>query len=53
MSPEGRDRLLVAVPFHRMIGVMHALDQGVGLGREADLQAAERDIDALGRVERV
>ncbi len=47
------DLLLVAVPFHRMIGVMHALDHGVGLEREKDLEAAERDIDALGRVEHV
>ncbi len=47
------DRLLVAVPFHRMLGVMRALEEGVGLEREEDLVAAERDIEALGRVERV
>jgi hypothetical protein len=43
----------VAVPFHKMIGVRHALDHGVGLEREQDLEAAETDLDALGRVERV
>jgi uncharacterized protein (DUF169 family) len=45
--------LLVAVPFHRMLGVMAALESGVGSGREAGVEAAEREIDELGRVEAV
>ncbi len=47
------DQLLVSVPFHRMIGMMEALDRGVGGGRDEGLQAAERQIDELGRVEAV
>ena len=44
------DQLLVAVPFHRMIGILHALDQGVGGKREEEAETVERQIDALGRV---
>ena len=47
------DQMLVGVPFHRMLGVMHALEQGVGGGRDDALEAAERQIDELGRVEAV
>ena len=45
-----QDHLLVAVPFHRMIGILHALDQGVGGGREEAPESVERHIDELGRV---
>jgi uncharacterized protein (DUF169 family) len=48
-----QDQLLVAVPFHRMIHVMHALDQGAGRGLEEHAEAVERQIDDLGRVEAV
>jgi uncharacterized protein (DUF169 family) len=44
------DQLLVAVPFHRMIGILHALDQGVGGRGEEEPESVERQIDALGRV---
>jgi uncharacterized protein (DUF169 family) len=44
------DQLLVAVPFHRMIGILHALDQGVGGEREEEPESVERQIDELGRV---
>ncbi|HVN75129.1 MAG TPA: DUF169 domain-containing protein [Thermoanaerobaculaceae bacterium] len=48
-----QDQLLVSVPLHRMIGVMEALERGVGGERDAGLQAAERQIDELGRVDAV
>ncbi len=44
------DQLLVAVPFHRMIGIIHALDQGVGGRRMEKPETVERHIDELGRV---
>jgi uncharacterized protein (DUF169 family) len=44
------DQLLVAVPFHRMIGILHALDQGVGGRREEEPESVERQIDELGRI---
>ena len=44
------DQLLVAVPFHRMIGILHALDQGVGGEREGEPESVERQIDQLGKV---
>lgn len=47
------DRLLLSVPFHRMIGVMHALDQGVQRPRDQHPEALERQINALGPVERI
>jgi uncharacterized protein (DUF169 family) len=44
------DQLLISVPFHRMIGILHALDQGVS-GRGAETpEIVERQIDELGRV---
>lgn len=49
----GEDQLLVAIPFHRMIGVMNALEQGIGGGKDEALEEAERQIDELGRVEAV
>jgi uncharacterized protein (DUF169 family) len=42
--------LLVAIPMHRMIGVISALDQGVGGKREAVRENIEREIDELGGV---
>ena len=42
--------LLVAVPMHRMMGVISALDQGVGGEREEDRESVEREIDELGGV---
>jgi len=44
------DQLLVAVPFHRMIGILDALDQGVGGDGEEEPESVERQIDELGRV---
>jgi uncharacterized protein (DUF169 family) len=44
------DQLLLGVPFHRMIGILQALDQGVGGTREETPESVERDIDALGKV---
>ncbi len=44
------DQLLVTVPFHRMIGILHALDQGVGGAHEEEPESVERQIDALGKV---
>lgn len=44
------DQLLVAVPFHRMVGILHALDQGVGREREEEPESVERQIDQLGKV---
>lgn len=49
----GDDQLLVTVPLHRMLLIMTALERGVGGGRERDLEAAERQIDDLGKVEAV
>ncbi len=44
------DQLLVSVPFHRMIGILHALDQGVGRKRKEEPESMERQIDELGKV---
>lgn len=45
------DHLLLAVPLHRMLGIMEALDRGVGEeGREAN-ESIERQIEELGSVE--
>jgi len=44
------DQLLVSIPFHRMIGILHALDQGVGGEREEEPESIERQIDELGKV---
>ncbi len=46
------DVLLLAVPFHRMILVMHGLDQGVRRPEDQHPEALERQINALGPVER-
>lgn len=47
------DQLLVGIPFHSMIGIIHALDQGIGREGGADVESIERQIDELGRVEPV
>jgi len=47
------DQLLLGVPFHRMLGIMHALVQGVGGSRLEGRENMERQIDELGTVERV
>jgi uncharacterized protein (DUF169 family) len=44
------DNLLVAIPMHRMMGVISALEQGVGGEREAKRESIEREIDELGGV---
>lgn len=45
------DQLLVGIPFHRLISIMHALDHGAGGSREEKPEAVERQIEELGRVE--
>jgi len=47
----GDDQLLVGVPFHRLIGIMHALDHGASGTREDKPEAVARQIEGLGRVE--
>jgi uncharacterized protein (DUF169 family) len=47
----GPDELAVAVPLPRMLGIMHALAQGVGRGRVEDREQMERQIDELGKVD--
>jgi uncharacterized protein (DUF169 family) len=42
--------LLLAIPMHRMIGVISALDHGVGGEREQKRESIEREIDELGGV---
>jgi uncharacterized protein (DUF169 family) len=44
------NHLLVAIPMHGMIGVMSALDHGVGGEREEKRESIEREIDELGGV---
>lgn len=47
------DLLLVSVPFHRMIGIMHAFDQGLHRPHDERPEAIEREIDELGPIERL
>jgi len=47
------DLLLVSVPFHRMLGVMHAFEQGVHRPHDERPEAIERQIEDLGPVNRV
>jgi uncharacterized protein (DUF169 family) len=44
------NHLLVAIPLHRMIGIMSALDRGVGGERKEKRESIEREIDELGGV---
>jgi uncharacterized protein (DUF169 family) len=46
---EGR-HLLLAIPLHRMMGVIAALDRGAGGEREKSSESVEREIDELGAV---
>jgi uncharacterized protein (DUF169 family) len=45
------DQLLVSIPFHRMFGILHALDQGVGRESAEELASIERQIEELGKIE--
>jgi uncharacterized protein (DUF169 family) len=47
------DHLLLAVPLHRLLGILEALDQGVGAEDEQKSETLERQIDELGKVEAV
>ncbi len=49
----GEDEMLVSVPFHRMIGIAHAIEQGVQRPRDQRAEAIEREIERLGPVQRV
>jgi uncharacterized protein (DUF169 family) len=46
------DHLLLAVPLHRLLGILEALDRGVGGGAQ-DSETIERQIHELGKVEPV
>ncbi len=46
------DLLLVSVPFPRMLGIMHALDETASRP-EAPAGAFEREVETLGPLERV
>jgi uncharacterized protein (DUF169 family) len=45
------DHLLLAVPLHRILGILEALDQGVGAEEEQKSETLERQIEDLGKVE--
>jgi uncharacterized protein (DUF169 family) len=45
------DHLLVGVPLHRMLGILQALDNGVGRERAEVSETVEREIEELGKVE--
>jgi uncharacterized protein (DUF169 family) len=47
------DHLLLSVPLHRMIGIIEALDKGVGPEGLEKSENLERQIDELGKVEPV
>jgi uncharacterized protein (DUF169 family) len=47
------DHLLLAVPLHRLMGILGALDQGIGAEDELKSDTIERQIDELGKVEPV
>jgi uncharacterized protein (DUF169 family) len=44
------DHLLVSIPFHRMAGILDALDQGVGRAGTEESESIERQIEELGKV---
>lgn len=46
------DQLAVSVPFFRLIGIMHAFDQGVHRQHDQRPEALERQIEELGPIER-
>jgi uncharacterized protein (DUF169 family) len=48
------DHLILGVPIHRMVGIMRALDEGIGRsGIKEDESSIERQIDDLGKVQPV
>jgi uncharacterized protein (DUF169 family) len=47
------DHLLVAVPLHRLMGIVEALEQGVGPEDVEKHESIERQIEELGKVEPV
>jgi uncharacterized protein (DUF169 family) len=47
------DQLLVAVPLHRMMGILEALEQGVGPESVEKRESIERQIDELGKIKPV
>jgi uncharacterized protein (DUF169 family) len=47
------DHLLLAVPLHRMMGILEALEQGVGPEGAEESEGIERQITELGKVEPV
>ncbi len=47
----GPDELAVAVPLHRMFGIMQAIEQSVGGALVKDREQMERQIDELGKVD--
>ena len=47
------DLLLVSVPYHRMIGIMYALDQGLRVPGDKSPDALEREFVDLGPLEKV
>ena len=47
------DCLLLAIPLHKMMSVLAALDQGCSLDGAEKIESIERQIDELGAVERV
>ena len=47
------DHLLVSIPLHRMMGILQALDQGVGREGAEKSKSIEQQIDELGKVEAV
>jgi uncharacterized protein (DUF169 family) len=49
----GEDQLMVSVPFHRMINILHALDHGAGRKGKEQPESIERQIDELGNLEPV
>lgn len=45
------DHLLLAIPLHRMIGIIEALDRGIGRESGEAAENIEHQIDELGKVE--
>jgi len=44
------DHLLAAIPMHRMISIMSALDHGVGRERSEKIVSLQREIHEMGVV---
>jgi uncharacterized protein (DUF169 family) len=47
------EMLLLSVPFHRMIGLMHALERRTNQLRGEDSDSIEKEIEALGPIEKI